>query len=277
MNTEKTTHVIGMENKPVLHFAHANSFPAGTYRIFFDHLRKHYDVQALDMHAHNAKYPVKNGWRELAQELVDELIARYDQPVILVGHSLGGILCLMAAHARPDLVRCAVLLDAPLLAGWKAWAFRLSRLVGADKKFSPARYSERRRFVWPDEEAMYQHFSSKEMFAVWPPEVLRDYIKHGVVPHPKGVTLRFDRNTETAIYRSLPHQLGRLVQQTFPAPIGFLGGSESYESQQVGLSATKRLVGKHFRQIPGGHLFPLESPALAAKALHELIEALLDK
>ena len=95
----------------MLHFVHANSFPAETYRIFFDHLGGHYDVHALAMHAHNPKYPVKDGWHALMLELIDELTARYDEPVILAGHSMGGMLGLMVARARPDLVRCVVLID----------------------------------------------------------------------------------------------------------------------------------------------------------------------
>ncbi|MES2932085.1 MAG: alpha/beta hydrolase, partial [Pseudomonadota bacterium] len=39
---------------------------------------------------------------------------------------------------------------------------------------------------------------------------------------------------------------------------------------------TKRLVGKNFQQVPGGHLFPMEAPALAAQATHAMIEALLN-
>jgi hypothetical protein len=41
------------------------------------------------------------------------------------------------------------------------------------------------------------------------------------------------------------------------------------------LTATRKLVGRHFRQIPGGHLFPMEAPALAAQATREMIAALL--
>jgi len=262
--------------RPYLHFAHANSYPAGTYRVFFEHLQQHYEVQALDMHAHNPAYPVTNGWPRLVEELIDELQSRYREPVILVGHSLGGMLSLMAAKARPDLVRCVVLLDSPVVAGWRAMLLRVAKKIGADKKFSPARFSEHRRNHWPDEEAAYQHYAAKPMFAAWPEAVLRDYIAHGVEPHPGGgVTLRFTRETETAVYRSLPHHLGRLVRRGFPVPVGFVGGKDSVECRQAGLLATRRLVGRHFRQIPGGHLFPMESPALAAGALHEMIKSLL--
>ncbi|MGE5651330.1 alpha/beta fold hydrolase [Noviherbaspirillum sp. UKPF54] len=261
--------------KPILHFVHANSYPAGTYRLFFEHLKKNYEVQALDMHAHNPAYPVRNGWNALAQELVDELAARYTQPAILVGHSMGGMLSLMAAKARPELVRCVVLLDSPVVAGWRALLLGVAKRTGVDKKFSPAQFSENRRNLWPDAEAAYQHYASKPMFAAWPPEVLRDYIEHGLMPHPQGVTLRFTRETETAVYRSLPHHIGTMVRRGFPTPVGFVGGAASAECRQAGLAATRRLVGRHFMLVAGGHLFPMESPATAAHAVHAMIQSLL--
>jgi pimeloyl-ACP methyl ester carboxylesterase len=263
--------------RPILHFVHANSFPAGTYRVFFDHLREHYDVQALDMHAHNPRYPVANGWEALAQELIDELVACYASPVILAGHSMGGVLSLMVAKARPDLVRCVVLLDAPVVAGWRAVLLRIAKRLGADQKFSPARFSARRRKVWPDADAACRHYAAKPMFAIWPTQVLRDYVEHGLTPHPDGVTLRFTRETETAVYRSLPHHIGSLVRRAFPVPVGFVGGSDSVECRQAGLTATRRLVGRHFMQVDGGHLFPMEFPAAAASAVHRMIQSLLQR
>ncbi|MGH8807110.1 MAG: alpha/beta fold hydrolase [Noviherbaspirillum sp.] len=261
--------------KAILHFVHANSFPAGTYRVFFDHLKKHYDVQALTMHAHNPSYPVRNGWSALARELIAELTARYTEPVILVGHSMGGMLSLMVAKARPDLVRCVVLLDAPVVAGWRALLLRIAKRLRIDKKFPPAQMSAKRRNLWTDAQAAYQHYAAKPMFAIWPPEVLRDYVKHGLTPHPEGVTLRFTREIETAVYRSLPHHIGGMVRCAFPVPAGFVGGLDSVECRQAGLGATRRLVGRHFAQVPGGHLFPMESPAVAANAVHGMIQSLL--
>ncbi|MDB5840806.1 MAG: alpha/beta hydrolase [Herminiimonas sp.] len=260
--------------KAIIHFVHANSFPADTYRVFLSHLRQHYSVEALPMHAHNPKYPVRDGWQDLMQELLDELIARHREPVILVGHSMGGMLSLMAAKARPDLVRAVVMLDSPVVAGWRAILLQVAKSVGIDKKFSPAQLSWKRRNLWPDKEAAYQHYASKAMFAAWPPEVLRDYIEHGLMPHTEGVTLRFTRETETAVYRGLPHHIGALVRKSFPVPVGFIGGADSAECRQAGLRATRRLTGKHFRIIPGGHLFPMESPAVAAKAVHQMIQGL---
>lgn len=262
-------------SKPQLHFAHANSYPAGTYRQFFDYLGREFDIQALDMHAHNPLYPVTDCWDALVDEYIAELSARYSEPVVLLGHSLGGMLSLMVAYKRPDLVRCVVMLDSPVVAGWRALFWRVMKMTKGADKYSPAKFSARRRFVWPDAEAAYQHFVSKDLFAAWAPGVLRDYMEHGLKPHPEGVQLRFTREIETAVYRSLPHHLGAMMRGRFPVPIGFIGGTDSWETSQSGLDHTQALVGEHFRLLPGGHLFPMESPEQAANATSEMIKALL--
>lgn len=261
--------------KPQLHFAHANSYPAGTYRQLFALLDRHYRVQALDMHGHDPSYPVTTGWPELVEEYIADLQKRYTAPVILVGHSLGGMLSLLVAKARPDLVRCVVLLDSPVVAGWRAFFIRLARRTKWGERFSPSRFSRRRRKLWPDAQAAYDHFAAKEMFAIWAPDVLRDYIDSGMAPHPDGVQLRFTREIETQIYQGLPHHIGALVRRGFPVPVGFIGGSDSVECRQAGLGATRRLVGRFFRQVPGGHLFPMESPEVTAREIHKMISALL--
>lgn len=262
-------------SKPVLHFVHANSFPAGTYRVLFRHLERHYDIHALPMYAHNPAYPVRDGWAELARELADELAARHDQPVILVGHSMGGVLSLMAAYAHPERVRCVVLLDAPVVAGWRAGVLAIAKALRLDNRVSPARLSARRKNLWPDAETAFRHYADKPMFAIWPKEVLQDYLEHGLAPHPEGVTLKFTREAETAVYRTLPHHIGRLVRGKFPVPVGFVGGTESVECRQAGLRATRKLVGRHFTLVPGGHLFPMESPSVAAEAIHGMVRQLL--
>ncbi|MDB5775878.1 MAG: alpha/beta hydrolase [Herbaspirillum sp.] len=263
--------------KPILHFAHANSYPAGTYRLFFERLRQHYDIHAMAMHAHNPDYPVDDGWTSLGRELSDELARRYSAPVILVGHSLGGILSLIAARNRPDLVRCVVLLDSPIVAGWRAMILRLMKAFNVEHKHAPSRFSVKRRNVWPDRESSYRHFASKRVFAAWPEEVLRDYVEHGISEQENGVGLSFSRETETAIYRTIPHDLGKLTKQNFPVPVGFIGGEDSVECRLAGLAATRRLVGENFIQIPGGHLFPMATPEAAAEAVNQMINTVLSE
>ena len=261
--------------RAVLHFVHGNSFPAGTYRVFLDQLRSNHVVGVSDMLGHDPAYPVTDGWRELVQELIATLEARYSAPVVLLGHSLGGILSLMAARARPDLVRAVIVLDSPLVAGWRALLLRVVKFLKLDGKFSPARFAEKRRCVWDSVEQARQHFAAKEKFAIWPPEVLWDYMQAGLVPSAQGVSLRFTREVETAIYRTLPHGLGRLIRRPPAVPIGFIGGTESIECAQAGDYYTKKLMGRNYTLIPGGHLIPLEQPEQTALAVEAMLATLL--
>ena len=53
-------------------FSHANSFPAGTYRVLFDELRERgFRVSAIERYGHDEKYPVSNNWPHLVQHLAD--------------------------------------------------------------------------------------------------------------------------------------------------------------------------------------------------------------
>ncbi len=260
--------------KPLIHFSHGNSYPAGSYTRFFDYLRPDFDIRSVDMYGHDPRYPVTDGWPKLVEQLIT-CLESYPAPVILVGHSLGGMLSMMAAKQRPELVRCVVMLDSPVVAGWRAMLLRMSKGRSWSDKFSPAKFSLRRRNVFPDEQAAHEHFISKPMFAAWAPGVLSDYLEHGLEPHPEGVQLRFRREIETEIYRALPHHLGGLMSGRFPVPIGFVAGTESEELRMAGLGATRALVRENFSEIEGGHLFPMESPEKAAQLTREMIARLL--
>jgi len=261
-------------SKPIIHFSHGNSYPAGSYRTFFSYLEDQYDIRSVDMYGHDPRYPVTDGWPKLVEHLI-ACIEAYGEPVILVGHSLGGMLSLMAAKQRPELVRCVVMLDSPVVAGWRAMLWRMTKNRPWSDSLSPAKFSLKRRNVWPDAQAAYAHFSGKPVFAAWAPGVLEDYLAAGLEPHPEGVQLRFKREIETEIYRALPHHLGSLMNDDYPVPIGFVGGVDSVELRQAGLAATRALVGEHFSQIEGGHLFPMESPEKAARLTREMIASLL--
>jgi pimeloyl-ACP methyl ester carboxylesterase len=144
-----------------------------------------------------------------------------------------------------------------------------------NKKYSPAHISEKRRKHWSDAEAALAHFAAKEKFAIWSPEVLRDYIQNGLVKDEQGVTLRFTREIETEVYLALPDHLEKLTYGKLPVPVGYIGGTESIEARMADLTATKRMVGEHFVQIEAGHLLPLEVPEQTAMAVHAMIQSLL--
>ena len=131
--------------KDILHFSHANGFPAGTYRVLFEALSAHYDVRSIDRIGHNPDYPVTDNWRHLEAELIHYFEHHYRQPVIAVGHSLGGLLSLMVAVKRPDLVKALIMLDSPALSPLEANGLRLVKRLGLVDKVTPAGRTEGRR------------------------------------------------------------------------------------------------------------------------------------
>ena len=87
---------------PRLHFSHANGFPAACYQKVFDHLQRDFRISTINTLGHDARYPVTEGWPHLVDELIDHLEREVDEPVLAVGHSLGGYLSYLAAVRRPE-------------------------------------------------------------------------------------------------------------------------------------------------------------------------------
>lgn len=253
-------------------FSHANSFPAGTYTQLFQSLRaRGFEVAAVERFGHDPAYPVSNNWPQLVQQLVDfaaQQVARLGGPVYLVGHSLGGFLSVMAAARHPELARGVLMLDSPLLSGWKAKALAMAKhtaLVGA---VSPGRISQRRRHRWASKEEALAHFQHKRAFARWEPAVLQDYITHGLAEQDGQQVLAFDRAVETAIYNTLPHHLDRLLgRHPLRCPAAFIGGRHSAELKQVGLAMTQRITQGRIAMLDGSHLFPMEQTRATAAAI----------
>ncbi|HEU4460145.1 MAG TPA: alpha/beta fold hydrolase, partial [Methylibium sp.] len=132
-------------------FSHANGFPAGSYRQLFERWREAgWQVSALPRIGHDPAFPVSRNWPHLRDELI-AFVERQSpgEPAVLVGHSLGGFLGLMLALERPELARGIVLLDSPVIAGWRArvlrWAQERPRVL---RRFSPSTVSRRRRQYW---------------------------------------------------------------------------------------------------------------------------------
>jgi pimeloyl-ACP methyl ester carboxylesterase len=253
-------------------FSHANSFPAGTYRLLFEQLqRRGFDVSAVERFGHDPQYPVTSNWPHLVQQLADfaaPTVQRLGEPVFLVGHSLGGFLSVMAAARHPHLVRGVLLIDSPLIGGWKANMVGVAKRAQVVGSISPGRVSRQRRFSWASNEEALEHFRKKKAFARWHPEMLQDYISHGLQEYDGKRVLAFDRAVETAIYNTLPHNLGRLLRaHPLQCPAAFIGGRDSDEMRQVGMAMTLRVTQGRTMMLDGSHLFPMEQPVATAAAI----------
>lgn len=255
-------------------FAHANGFPAGTYALLLDALRQHgHCVSAPPLLGHDPAYPVSDNWPHLVRQLADfasaQKKAQGGTAPVLVGHSLGGILSLMCAARHPELAAAVILLDSPIVTGWRAQVVGTVKRLGVISRFSPSRVSRHRRTDWPDRATALAHFSGKSVFARWHPQLLQDYIASGMTDTDAGCTLAFSREVESAIYDTLPHQVSALLhRQPLQCPLVFIGGLQSLEVRQVGgVRKTSRYAQGRVTLLDGSHLFPMEHPLATVAAI----------
>lgn len=253
-------------------FSHGNSFPAATYSVLLEALRRRgCAVSAVERFGHDPRYPVTSNWPHLVQQLADFTAQRVQQeggPVYLVGHSLGGMLSVMAAALHPELVRGVVMLDSPLVSGWRATTVGMAKRTQVVGAVSPGRISRQRRMSWASTQEALEHFAKKKVFARWDPQVLQDYVTHGLRDEDGRCVLAFDRAVETAIYNTLPHNLGSLLRKhPLRCPAMFIGGRASVEMRHVGMALTQQVTGGRILMLDGSHLFPMEQPHTTAAAV----------
>lgn len=256
--------------KEIIHFAHANGFPAKTYNKLFSYLKNDFEIGFLERHAHNPKFPVTDGWHFLKEELREEIEKRYTQKIIGIGHSLGGILNFLAAVEHPELYKQIILLDAPLISRLSSAGVKILKKANLMDKFSPSRQTRFRRNRWQSKEEALEHFRQKEKFARFDQDVLRDYIEYGTVENEKGVKLFFEPQIEAKIYRSLPHNFAK-YRGKLKVPAVYIGGTKSREASLARLGFMRRNFPIDFYFLEGSHLFPLEKPEETALLINKVI------
>ena len=270
--------------RPVIVFSHGNSFPASTYGGMTTLLEaRGYTVRAIEKIGHDPAYPVTSNWPHLVQQLADFSALQAQTtgaPVVLVGHSLGGFLSLMCAAKHPGLaggaLRGVVLLDSPIISGWRAQMVGVAKLTGLVGRLGPGAVSQKRRNKWLSKEEVFLHFRAKKGFAAWDDAAIHRYVDNGTFVDGDVRHLAFDRDIETAIYNCLPDNMGQLMASHPPqCPVAFIGGRQSIEVKKVGLAMTKRITEGRVRMVDGSHLFPIENPLVTAAAIHAELTSML--
>lgn len=261
--------------KDILHFSHANGFPAGSYTTLLSYLADDFDIGTIDRLGHHKNYPVTNNWSFLAQELIDYFERTYSQPVYAVGHSLGGVLSMMVAAQRPDLVKGLIMLDSPFLTRFESHGLQWVKRLGLVDKVTPSGRTLGRKEEWSDLEQAAEYFRSKRLFRAFDDRCLNDYIQNGTQPlHGGGRQLHFKADTEINIYRTIPDNLHRTRRLAMPSTV-IAGKYSDVFKRQHGFKM-KRQLGMSVNWIEGSHMFPLEKPEMTANLIKQYISSWRD-
>ena len=230
--------------------------------VFMDHtlwdhvleLRSDVRAVALDMPGHGTSDPAGLTSLDAAMDAVTSTVTAMDAlPVVIVGHSWGGMVGLRLAAARPDLVRGLVLSNTPLVRnrGLTRIGFHAQRgLLSAG--FPPTAYGR---------------IAARSLVGA-------DYLSD----HPEVASQTAARLTSmgrTRIRQTLasvllaPHDAVDLLGE-LQVPWRAVGGAHDY-AIAGGVADVIRREGD-LVVAPGGHTSPLEAPQVIADALGAVLD-----
>lgn len=208
-------------------------------------------VILYDLRGHGRSGPATEGFRltDMAADLagIVEALEGVEPPVDLVGHSYGGLVPLQLALERPDLVRRAVVVDAPV---------------------PPFQKSDLDSFVPVDPESLLQNIPQAAEHLSLLPESLR--------AHVTGERRRRRRRDDLARFRDETTVLADLEAEP-PVPVERLtrpvlcvyGRTSPFRSKGEALAAA--IPGARLELLDAGHVIPYEAPGDLARVIHEYL------
>lgn len=258
-----------------MHFAHGNGFPSPCYKQLLRQLDQHFDCCYIDRIGHDIDFPVTENWHFLVDEIISSIQSQALKPVIAVGHSLGGVLSLLAAIEQPALFKCVILLDSPLLGRFKSNIIRLSKMLGMIDHLTPASRTRGRQQHWQSRDDVLSYLKSKPLFKSFTDACLNDYIDYGLQKTEYGFALRFASDIEYQIYRTIPHVLHQ-YEGKLRIPSALIYGRQSTVIDQF----DRRYMKKHYNivnyAINGTHMYPMEHPDAAAALIVRAVDEFND-
>ena len=172
-------------------FLHANGFNGQTYRRIFDDLTEDIHLIAPDMRGHGrttlpADPDNLKSWSQYRDDMttfINSLPVTKNRPLVMAGHSMGGTTSVMVAHDHPGRVAHVFLMD-PVVYPTPSFIERLALPFMARSNLAEG--AKRRRFQYPDRDAVFKSYRGRGAFITWPDDMLRDYIYGGTVEDGDG-------------------------------------------------------------------------------------------
>ncbi len=257
------------------HFSHANAYPPGSYQQLLQSFAKQYQVLAIQHRPlWEGHSPAElTSWQLIADDLIRFLDQQGLKDIIGVGHSMGGVATLLAAHQRPDLFKKLILIEPVMLPPSVLYLGKIIPLALRKRIIPIAKQALRRRFQWPDQTAMFEHFRAKKVFRRLTDEALWDYVSAGSTPTQEGnIRLAYSREWEAQVYCYAPSY--RTLRHNISIPTLAIRGqkTDAIDQSEWELwrkSGTAKLV----TIKDAGHLLPMEQPELVSKLIVDWLAA----
>ncbi len=265
---------------PQLVLTHANGFPPETYRTTIDALMPHFTIATFSQRPlWSAQDPQElRSWRPMAGDLAAAIRARAEGPVVAVGHSLGGVLCALAAARHQELFSALVLLDPVIFTGLHAFSWGWMKRLGLGRHFPLVEGAARRRDAWPNRSAVRASWSRKSVFKRWDPRVLADYIETGVIDGPESsVILRYPKEWEARLFQICPHDEWASLRKVEVRTLVVRGEASDTLLPEAARRMAREMPDARVVELEGSsHFLPMEKPDEVARLVIDFATGRVD-
>lgn len=259
---------------PLLHFAHANAYPPGSYRQLLAGLAEAYHVLAMEQRPlwPEQQPQTMDTWHLFVDDLIDFCRQQELSGLIGVGHSLGAVVTMLAAVRNPQLFHSLVLIEPvflppPILAAAEAHPEQAAEMPLVQKALN-------RRNRWASRRAAFDRYRQKEVFQGLSDPALWDYVNEGLRERPDGsLTLRFPREWEARIYSRPPTDVWTVLPAVTQPTLAMRGAHSMTLSEESWQRWHTLQPQARFEEIPEtGHLLPMEKPQEVAGTIVSFLE-----
>jgi len=167
----------------LLHIAHATGLCSGVYSQFSKRLAEQYKVIGLDFRGHGKSKAIADpiglkNWEVFNNDL-EGFFRHFNQPLVAIGHSLGGTVSAVLAARFPDLVSKLILIEPGFMPPvWRPFVYMVQK-TGVSMHVPFVTSVTKRKKTWKNKTEATTELLNKGPFKSWRREVLEDYVHEG--------------------------------------------------------------------------------------------------
>jgi len=268
----------GDQNAPIISLAPANGFVPETYLPMLKPLMNDYRVvstppRALWGDGAPPDITPEHSWYDFSVDMLNTYKQFGLKDVIGIGHSIGGIMTILAAIQRPDLFKALILLDPVIVTHQIANWVKSEKEQGKVAAFPLADLAKKRKNEFDSVDAAFENFHGKSIFKDWSDEVLRLYVEHGTIDCGDKRCLTWSPEWEAFYYSTYyPYVWEELPKlNDLEIPILFMPAGDSDTFVPDNVRQVQELVpDADFEIMEGmGHLFPQAEPQAASEVIQK--------
>lgn len=266
------------DNGPLLHIAHATGLNSNAYTEFSNQLVENFKVLGLDFRGHGqtlapAESSNLNSWEVFYKDL--EGFFRYlNQPVVALGHSMGGTVSAVIAARYPELVSKLILIEPGFMPPlWRPFVF-FAQKSGLSMHVPFVTSVTKRNRNWKNKSEAINALTSKGPFKLWRRTILEDYIDQGTnVLEDGSLELLCDPGWEGRILATAPVGIWAEVSKIECPTLIIYGENSKTFTPSVVKKIKKSLPQVTLKRMANtGHFIPMEHPEKLAKIVTEFID-----